>query len=292
MTPFLIIIFSLLIIYVALQLWVWKKFMDGFQIEIEPNQQLPDVHKIPYETLYVPTENNKTVIAWLLKNPKTKPNDPIVIVGHGWTRNATFLWPISYGLYVKGYTVLAINARNHGESELDPPMSVEKYAQDLDHFAEVFHELYPNHPMYVIGHSLGASAALIHASRNPWLKKVVSICGFSSSREIFLMDLKKAKVPYFPFGFMVLKMIEWIYHIDYIKLEPNNFISKIKGDILLIYSEKDARIPKYMQDDLMAHASQENKPRMAMIPNATHTSLLTDELTLRTIVRFFDNEKS
>ena len=253
---------------------------------------LPEVHIIPYETLYVPTKNNKTVVAWLLKNPETKPNNPVVMVAHGWTRNASFLWPISFGLYQKGYSILAVNARNHGESDLDPPMSVEKYAEDLDNFAEVFHQLYPNNPMFLVGHSLGASASLIHASRNPWLKKVVSMCGFSSSRDIFLMDLNAAKVPYFPFGWTVLKLIEWIYRIDYNQLAPNQFISKIKAEILLIHSEKDTRIPRMMQDDLIEHAAADNKPRLVVIPDATHTSLLTDELTLRSIVRFFGDGTS
>ena len=286
----LYIFLTILCLSILFEIYVWMKFLQSFKIERDANQLLPEVYKIPYETLYIPTENNKTLVAWLLKQPEIKPENPIVIVAHGWTRNAAFLWPISWGLFNNGYTVLAMNARNHGDSELDPPMTVQKYSEDLDHVSAVLKKMFPSNPLYLVGHSLGGAAVLIHAANNSDVKKVAALCAFSDSREIFLMDLVKAKVLYFPFGWFTLKLIEFRIKVKYEILAPKNYIGKVKGNILLIHSEKDVRIPRKMQEDLFEAASKENKPRMVMIPDATHTSLLTDDLTLRSVVRFLGGE--
>ncbi|MCA0445525.1 MAG: alpha/beta hydrolase [Bacteroidetes bacterium] len=283
-----LILAGIILLGSALYLWLgWKKFLNAFQIELEPNQNLPELHNVPYETLYYPTANQKILKTWLLKQPDRPDNNAIAIVAHGWTRNSSFLWPISYHLWKAGFTVVALNARNHGESDVDPPMSVYKYVEDLQATMTVIRSLYPKASVLVAGHSLGGAASIIFSGLTPEIKGVAALCPFSSSREIFLMDIRQAKVPLFPFGLLLLKFAEVHIGHSFRDLAPVNFIGRIQAKMLLIASEKDQRIPSYMQRELSDAAPDGNKPQTLIISGATHTSLLTEPETQNAILDFF-----
>lgn len=284
----ILILVVIILLGSAVYLWLgWKKFLNAFQIELEPNQNLPELHSVPFETLYYPTANQKVLKTWLLKQPDKPKENAIVIVAHGWTRNASFLWPVSFHLWKNGFTVVALNARNHGESDVDPPMSVYKYSEDLQATFSVVRELYPAAPVLVAGHSLGGAASLIFSALTPDIKAVAALCPFSSSKEIFLMDIRQAKVPLFPFGLLLLKFAEKHIGHRFHELAPVNFIRNIQAKILLIASENDQRIPSAMQKELFDAAPAENKPETLTIPGATHTSLLTEQETHQAILDFF-----
>jgi len=268
-------------LYLALS---WRKFLNAFQIELEPNQDLPALHQVPYETLFYPTENRKVLKTWLLKQPGTTA--PVALVAHGWTRNASFLWPVSYALWKAGFTVFALNARNHGESDVDPPMSVFKYAEDMSATFRIVQTLYPGNPVVVAGHSLGASAGLIFAARNSAIKAIAAICPFSSSRDIFCMDIRQAKVPMIPFGFLLLKIAERHIGHSFRELAPVTYMPQLRAKTLLIAAENDLRIPAGMQNELASAAPEDNKPERLVIPDASHTSLLTGQETLDSVTRF------
>ncbi|MBN8704805.1 MAG: alpha/beta hydrolase [Bacteroidetes bacterium] len=272
----------------VIYLWLaWGKFLNAFQIELEPNQELPISHSVPFETLYYPTKNQKILKTWLLKQPDKPADNPIVIVAHGWTRNSSFLWPVSHYLWKAGFTVVALNARNHGESDVDPPMSVYKYAEDLDATFKIVRSFFPDAPVVVAGHSLGAAASLIFSALTPEIKGIAALCPFSSSKKIFLMDIEQAKVPLVPFGWILLKFAENHIGHKFSELAPVNYMNRIQAKILLIASEKDTRIPASMQTELTSAAPSGNKPVTLTIAGASHTSLLTEPETLSAVLNFF-----
>lgn len=286
MTIIIGIVLVILIGSAIYQYIVWVKFLNEFQIELEENRPMPELNHVPYETIYIPSENHKIIKAWVLHQPEKNDNTPVVLVGHGWTRNATFLWPISYSIWQAGYRVICINARNHGESDVDPPMSVMKYAEDLNHTYPVIKQLFPKSPIAIVGHSLGGAASIIHTSQFPEITSVVALAPFSDSKKIFLMDLKKAKVPFIPFGWFTLFLVKIHLKLSFEQLAPKNYIKHIHVPILLIRSENDQRIPAFMQDELVEAAPSTNRPETVTIPQATHTSLLTEDITQRVILRF------
>ena len=84
-------------------------------------------------------------------------------------------------LHAGGYSVLLIDARNHGNSDADSFSSMPRFAEDL----EAAFAWLASRPrieaarIAVLGHSVGAAAALLAASREPRIAAVVSIAAFA-----------------------------------------------------------------------------------------------------------------
>lgn len=277
----------LLLVFLGWLTWAWKKFLDAFQIELEPNQPMPDLNQVPYETWHIPTGNSKIIRGWMLLQPAS-PNAPIVIVAHGWTRNATFLWPISYRLWKEGYQVFAINARNHGECDLDPPMSVLKYTEDLENTIHWLRLRFPGNLIAMTGHSLGGAALLIASVRVPDIAAAVPVCAFSRSDRIFEMDIRRAGVPMVPVGKVILALIGRYLGHSYDELAPAVWVRNSRVPTLLIGAGLDTRVPPGMQYDLKAAFPEGVAFGPVIEPEASHTSLLTDPGTIDRIIRFLN----
>lgn len=113
-----------------------------------------------------------------------------VIVLHGFTESAEKMREVSYYFYNEGYSVYAVDLRDHGKSfrTSDKPGRVDtddffKYATDLEYLIEkVIRAKNPQRKLYIFSHSLGSTAALLYMMNNPCSidKAVLSspmICG-------------------------------------------------------------------------------------------------------------------
>lgn len=130
------------------------------------------VNNVP-ATLYIPqrVHNGEFPLA-----PPPGQRPPLVVVAHGFTADQQIMSTISRSLANHGFAVLAIDFRGHGSNPhplqgdiIDDLKAAVDWAEtspyiDKDRIA-------------VLGHSMGASAALEFASRDPRVKAVVPVSG-------------------------------------------------------------------------------------------------------------------
>ena len=119
------------------------------------------------------------------------PNEKAaVIVLHGFTESAEKMREVSYYLYNEGYSVYALDLRDHGKSfrtsdkygRVDTD-DFHKYSEDIEYLIEkVIRAENPQREVYIFSHSLGSTAALLYMINNPdSIRKAVlsspMICG-------------------------------------------------------------------------------------------------------------------
>lgn len=114
----------------------------------------------------------------------------VVLIIHGFTESAEKFREVSYYFYNEGYSVYAIDLRDHGKSfrTSQRPGTVEtddfhKYAEDISCLVEKeIKAQNEGKKIFIYSHSLGSTAALLYMLKNPTaVKKAVlsspMICG-------------------------------------------------------------------------------------------------------------------
>lgn len=114
----------------------------------------------------------------------------VVLIIHGFTESAEKFREVSYYFYNEGYSVYAIDLRDHGKSfrTSQRPGTVEtddfhKYAEDISCLVEKeIKAQNEGKKIFIYSHSLGSTAALLYMLKNPMaVKKAVlsspMICG-------------------------------------------------------------------------------------------------------------------
>ncbi len=128
--------------------------------------------------LYVPGEDPAT---WGLPEPRPPgERPPAVVLCHGFSGDRAIMSTLARRLAANGYAVLAIEARGHGANR--NPFAGGR----PDHLAEEFGTAVSflrasphvdGDRLAVMGHSMGAAAALDYATRNAGLEAAVMIAG-------------------------------------------------------------------------------------------------------------------
>ncbi|MDD5031232.1 MAG: alpha/beta fold hydrolase [Rhodoferax sp.] len=88
-----------------------------------------------------------------------------VVFMHGWSGNGSQLMSAARELHAQGWNVLLTDARSHGLSDTDTFSSLPRFAEDLDAALNwlLAQKAASHHPLVVLGHSLGAAAAILCA---------------------------------------------------------------------------------------------------------------------------------
>ena len=243
---------------------------------------------LPYRTERIETENGKRLFAWYIPVQNADPA-PAVALLHGWGGNAQYLLPFARLLHAAGFAVLLLDARNHGRSDADDFSSMVKFAEDLEHgldWLEAQPEVDAGR-IGVLGHSVGAAAALLVAPRRPRVRAVVSIAAFAHPGELMRQMMAAQRIPYWPVGWWVLRYIEKQINARYDDIAPVNTIRRIACPVLLVHGEQDRTVP--VAD---AHAIYGNRPganvELWTLPDAGHGSVRRIESHGARIVAFFD----
>ena len=169
----------------------------------------PEDQGLSFSTIRIPTANRKVLSAWLIPSARSG-NAPAIVILHGWGSNSEEMLPLTRPLHKAGFALLLIDARGHDSSDEDGFPSLPLFAEDLDHAIDWLRQqeaIDVNH-ISVLGHSLGAGAALYSASRRSDLRAVVSVAAFAHPEEIIRRLLDAKKLPYRPFGWYALRYLD------------------------------------------------------------------------------------
>ncbi len=228
---------------------------------------------LPYQTKRIPTANGKHLFAWFIPLPDGREIGPAVAVMHGWGGNAGHILPFASLLHDQGYAVLLLDARNHGQSDTDGYSSMPRFAEDLEYGLDWMRQQPGIDPqrLFLLGHSVGAAATLLLASRRQDLSGVVSISAFAHPEELMRRQMQSHHIPYVPVGWLLLAYIQRTIKARFDDIAPCNTIRQISCPVLLVHGEKDKVVPSADAQRIYANRL-DDRVELLLLPKAGHDS--------------------
>jgi pimeloyl-ACP methyl ester carboxylesterase len=194
---------------------------------------------------------------------------PAVVVLHGWGANASLMLPLAPHLHGAGFHALFLDARNHGRSEHDDFVSMPRFAEDLD----VAVDWLLDHPdvtaVGVIGHSVGAGAAILASSRRDDLGAVVSVAAFAHPGEAMARSAPMNRFPA-PMRAGIFRTIERTIGYRFDEIAPRATIAGVRAPLLLAHGTADRVVPI---GDLEVLAAAAPQAATLIVEGADHASL-------------------
>lgn len=236
-------------------------------------QHTPEDLDLPYQAMRIPAANGKFLFAWFIPLPEGVESGPAVAVMHGWGGNAGHMLPFASMLHDQGYAVLLLDARNHGQSDTDGHSSMPRFAEDLEHGLNWMRRQprIDQQRLFLLGHSVGAAATLLLASRRKDLAGVISIAAFAHPRELMRRQMQSHHIPYRPIGWLLLCYIQWAIKANFDDIAPSNTIRQISCPVLLIHGEKDSVVPASDARKIYANRLDE-RVQLLLLPRVGHDS--------------------
>jgi pimeloyl-ACP methyl ester carboxylesterase len=228
-----------------------------------------DVHSEPADyglagaDIWFAGPNGKRLHGWWIQ---AEAPAPLVIVLHGWGGNSADMLPIGPGLVDSGFHVLFLDARKHGLSDDEDFMSMPRFAEDLRTAIAAVHERADITMIGVIGHSVGAAAAIYAASLDRRIDAVVAVASFAHAAEMM-----RENFPFpAPVTWALLEAVERMIGHDYDDFAPRNRIGNVTVPVMLMHGDADEVIP--LRDSLDLHERNPGS-ELVVVPNGTHSNL-------------------
>lgn len=204
----------------------------------------PEALGLMAQAVNIAGPNGKTLFAWFV-SVHGVPTSPAVLVMHGWGANASMMLPSVAPLTGAGFAVLLLDARCHGASADEAFASLPRFAQDieagLDWLAR--QAQVDAARLAVIGHSVGAGAALLSATRRDDIRAVVSISAFAHPEEVMRRLLAAHHIPYFGVGWYVLRHVQCVIGARFDDIAPIRSMTRVRCPVLLVHGEDDDMVP-------------------------------------------------
>ncbi len=196
---------------------------------------------LPFEAVSIPTVRGRQLFGWLLPVPEATRT---LVILHGWGGNAEQMLPMAAPFHGAGFNVLLIDARNHGRSDTDTFSSLPRFAEDLGMAIDWIKQHHPQKAscVAVLGHSVGAGAALFEASRNPDIAAVISVSAFAHPAEMTAVSVRHLHLPR-PIIGLIVRYVEWLIGHRFDTIAPLNTVSRITCPVLLVHGTADRVVP-------------------------------------------------
>lgn len=238
--------------------------------------------------VYFPTVHNKRLFAWWL--PNKTPSETTVVLMHGWGSSATQLLPLAVPFYKAGYNVLLPDSRNHGHSESHGFSSMPRFAEDLQSALQWLHKTHPDQAGQTIlaGHSVGAGASLLTASRRSDIGAVISISAFSHPYTMMQSYLQKWPIPNWLVS-SILEYVQWMIGFRFDDIAPMNTAAKLDCPVLLVHGNADTTVPVSEAHVIYRNCHNEDC-ELIEIDDADHDSVDKIEQHGHELIAFLDQK--
>lgn len=210
-----------------------------------------DEHGVTGETVTIPTRRDRRLAGWWLP---ASPGRGSVVITHGWGANRELMLPLARPLQAAGWNVVLFDARNHGESDAESFSSMPRFAEDteaaltwLRHRPGMAEE-----PVALLGHSVGAAAVMLAASRRNDIAAVVSLSAFAHPDRMMRRWLAEKGLPFFPVGWYVLRYVERVIGHRFDAIAPVTTLPRVRCPVLLVHGRNDEVIPPSDAERLLA----------------------------------------
>jgi alpha-beta hydrolase superfamily lysophospholipase len=263
-----VVLTTLLIIFLLLLLFPVVLHI-AYRAPRVPEIVTPEKYGLPYSEHYITTVKNKQLFGWLI--PAEQSCCTIVMV-HGWGANAEMMLPLAQPFHQAGMDVVLYDARNHGKSDGDNFSSLPRFAEDLAKVLAWLKQDSPNHKVVVLGHSVGAAAAILTASRGAEIDLVISVSGFAHPRLMMNRHLDRPWLPRF-LRPLIMSYIQWVIGFRFDEIAPMNRISEVRCPVLLAHGTADTTVPIEDMRLIEASATTEGQVQVLAVEGAQHDSV-------------------
>ena len=248
----------------------------------------PTTVGLDYSEERIMTANKKELFAWFIPAPGSR-TAPALVIAHGWGGNAEAMLPLAGPLHRARYALVIFDARNHGRSDRDTFSSMPRFAEDIDHVVDWL-KLQPGvdpSRVGVIGHSVGAAAALLAASRRHDLAAVVSMAAFAHPGTVMRRLLTTKRVPYVPLGWYILHYIQHVIGYRFDDIAPLNTVARVRCPVLLIHGIDDVVVP--VADAQALYDRRQGKLDRLLVVNGSHDSYEDSPRQIEELIGFLDD---
>jgi uncharacterized protein len=201
----------------------------------------------------------KSLFGWLVSPPETLQSPrPAVLVMHGWGANAAMMWQVVPPLHDAGFAVLLIDARCHGRSDDEEFTSMPRFAEDIAAGLAWLRQqpgIAPDR-LALVGHSVGAAAALLHACGHHDVRAVVSLAAFAHPREVMRAFMAEKRVPYALLGWYVMRHVQRVIGTSFDDIAPVNTIARVHCPVLVVHGRTDSVVSVVDATRLVARSAQ------------------------------------
>lgn len=272
-------------------LWVLARAMRGELARryARPVRRELDAARVPFDAVDVKitTKCGATLHGWLrtpLAAQDSSLPGPVALVIHGWGASAADMVPLSEPLLEAGLRVLLLDARGHGRSGDIGLATMPTFAEDLRTTLSWLRrqpEIDPDR-VVLVGHSVGAGAALFVAADDHAIAGVISLSSMAAPRE-FMAKRLRARLPA-PLVRLALRYVEHIIGYRFTEFSPVHTIGRSTAPVLLVHGALDSTVP--VADAERLHAQSPDRSTLLVLPEAGHADFGSIQEAKPSLLRF------
>ena len=270
-----------LVVLLSIARWLIRRGLAAPRVV---EQSDPGSLGLPFRTVEFPTANGRSLRGWFI--PANEENASAIAVLHGWGGNAETMLPLAVPLHRQGHAVLLFDTRCHGMSDGDSFASLPRFAEDLEHaldWLRVQPDIDPQR-IAAIGHSVGAGAALLVASRVAKLAAVVSIAAFAHPDAMMRRWLAWRRIPYRPLGWAILAYVQYVIGTRFEQIAPCNTIRNVRCPVLIAHGTEDATVPVAEARQIYGNRAHDRVELLLM--QGSHDEYAEMEIGIDTVLAF------
>jgi protein-S-isoprenylcysteine O-methyltransferase Ste14/pimeloyl-ACP methyl ester carboxylesterase len=253
----------------------------------ERTTSTPADEGLPFECVQF-ASHGVEIEGWFVPATSRSPSPPVVVLVHGWSTNAADMLPMARLLHRSGFATLLYDARGHGASGDDGPITILKLAEDvlacidyLDTRSDV-----DLARLGVLGRSIGGGATILAAAREPRIRALVSCSAFADPQVLTRATMRRLHIPLWPFASLVRRFIERWLGTTMADVAPANRIGSLNIPLLLVHGESDRFIPATNLEILKGRA-RADRIEILRIRNRGHSDITRDPASGEKITTFF-----
>lgn len=254
--------------------WDTEGISAEFTVDLDPAPYLmPDFEEVTFPSR---GEQGYELRAWWV--PAASPRAPAVILVHGQSscrRDPVLLLPAGM-LHRQGFSVLLVDLRDHGDSQVEDghfANGTEEYLDVLGAWDWLIADRgIPPDRIGLLGESLGAAVATIAAGEEPRVAALWEGSSYANYRTIATEELRRRGYPTFLLDAGVL-MGRLLTGDDVTSKNPDGEIARMDGrPLFIVHGEADLRINVHHAFDLAAAAAAGGTPvEPWIVPGAHHS---------------------
>ncbi len=263
------IVFSMMVIIITISFLLIAIHL-GFRAPRNKEVGNPKDLGMDYLQLHISINAGKQLFGWLLTAPSSSET---LIILHGWGGNAELMLPLAKPFHRAGINILLFDTRSHGNSDSDTFSSLPRFAEDLGNVIDWLKQHYPDRSKKIalLGHSVGAGAVLLEASRRDDIAAIISISAFAHPAWMMQRYLQRFYLPA-SIRSLIMRYVEWVIGHRFATFAPLDTVCKIHCPILLVHGKEDTTIPI---EDARAILANCPEPHLSLleIDDAGHDSV-------------------